>query len=98
MVGRWSWVSVGIGAAWLLAFAGVALWEFRTAEPFSLRGGQAGLPYSWTALVLILGGPIALLATLACCMLAVIRRYRTPGTPSRLWLATIGPAIVIGGG
>jgi hypothetical protein len=48
MVRRWSWANVGLATAWPIAFAGTAFWEFETAQPFSLRGGQAGLPYSWT--------------------------------------------------
>jgi hypothetical protein len=93
-----SWAGVGIGATWLLAFAGVGLWEFRAAEPFSLRGGQAGLPYPWTALVLVIGGPLALLASLGCTVLALIRHRREPRAAGRLSVSLLGPALVIVGG
>jgi hypothetical protein len=98
MVGRWSWASVGLAAVWLLAFAGAALGEFQAAQPFSLRGGQAGLAYPWTAAVVVIGGPVALLATAGCLLLALIARYRAPGSAGRVWVAALGPVLVVVGG
>ena len=98
MVRRWSWASVGVAASWLIAVATVALWELQTAPPFSLRGGQAGLPYLWTTLAFVVGGPAALLASLGCVVLAVVARLRSSASVGRLWVAGLGPALVVFGG
>ncbi|HJZ89266.1 MAG TPA: hypothetical protein VKE40_00240 [Gemmataceae bacterium] len=98
MAGRWSWTSVGVAVAWLIAFAGVALWEVETARAFSLRGGQAGLPCPWTAAVVVIGGPLALLASSGCLVLALVGRSRAPGSAERVWAAALGPVLVVAGG
>jgi hypothetical protein len=94
MGGRWGRASLAIAVAWLSAFAVIAAWEFRAAETFSLRGGQAGLPYPWTAAVVLFGGPLALLASVGCSVAAVLGR----GFAGRVWPVVLGPAVVVVGG
>ncbi len=98
MASRWSWASVSVAVVWLVAFAVVAIWEVETSQPFSLRGGQAGLAYPWTAAMVVIGGPLALAASFVCLVLTLVGRSRTSGAARQVLVAALGPVLVVVGG